>query len=105
MSRSSSPWLRVASMSAPAPLRRPASWTPVPVNPGGADRNMEVKLYSFDEPEVPIYSAIWEQRRDMRSLVFLVPGQNPRLGPVALKMIPEIRSVAAAETGALPPDP
>ena len=51
--------------------------------------------YFFDEPEVPIYSAIWEQRRDMRSLVFLVPGQNPRLGPVALKMIPEIRSVAA----------
>lgn len=75
----------------------PASWTPVSVNPGGASRNMEAQLFVFDQPAAPVYSAIWEQQQDVRMLVFIVPGQDPRLGPVAMKMIPEDRRVSQAK--------
>ena len=71
----------------------PASWVPVLANPGGANRNMETQLFFFDQPQTPIYSAVWEQQQDMRTLVFLVPGEDPRLGPVAMKMISEDRRV------------
>ena len=75
----------------------PASWTPVTVNPGGVSRNVETQLFFFDEPAVPIYSAIWEQQQDVRMLIFLVPGDDPRLGPVAMKMISEDRRVSLAK--------
>ena len=75
----------------------PASWTPVSVNPGGANRNMETKLFLYDQPAVPIYSAIWEQQQDVRMLIFIVAGGDPRLGPVAMKMIPEDRRVTLAK--------
>ena len=71
----------------------PASWNPVLANPGGDNRNMETRLYSVDQPEVPIYSAVWEQQQNVRTLIFIVPGADPRLGPVAMKMIPEDRRV------------
>ena len=74
----------------------PASWTPVLVNPGGANRNMETQLFFFNEPASPIYSGIWEQQQDIRTLVFLVQGKDPRLGPVAMKMIPEHRRALEA---------
>ena len=76
----------------------PASWTPVSVKPGGANRNMETRLFLYDQPAVPIYSAIWEQQRDVRMLIFIVPGNDPRLGPVAMKMITEDRRVSLAES-------
>ena len=75
----------------------PASWTPVSVNPGGVSRNMETQLFIVDQPTVPIYSAIWEQQQDVRMLIFLVPGDDPRLGPVAMKMISEDRRVGLAK--------
>jgi len=77
----------------------PASWDPVQSEPGGDSRNMEVKFYFFDQPARAFYSGIWEQHPDLRMLVFLVPGVNPRLGPVAMKMMPEDRRLlnAAAE--------
>lgn len=78
----------------------PASWTPVLVTPGGANRNIEAQLFVFDQPATPIYSAIWEQQQDLRTWVFLVPGKDPRLGPVALKMIPENRKVFEANAKA-----
>jgi len=78
----------------------PASWTPVSVNPGGANRNMETQLFVSDQPAVPIYSAIWEQQKDVRMLIFIVPGDDPRLGPVALKMISEDRRVIMAKPAA-----
>ena len=75
----------------------PASWTPVLANPGGVSRNMETQLFFFDQPTDPIYSAIWEQQQDVRMLIFLVPGEDPRLGPVAMKMISEDRRVSLAK--------
>lgn len=75
----------------------PVSWVPVLVNPGGANRNMETRLFLFERPERPIYSAVWEQQHDVRTLVFIVPGTDPRLGPVAMKMISEDRRVEEGE--------
>jgi hypothetical protein len=74
----------------------PASWTPVQADPGGETRNMEVKFFFRDEPARPFYSGIWEQNNELRMLVFLVPGEDPRLGPVAMKMIPEDRRLVKA---------
>jgi hypothetical protein len=74
----------------------PPTWTPVMASPGGALRNMEVKLFYKDQPNRAIYSAIWEHNPDQRTLIFLVPGEDPRLGPVAMKMIPEDRRTIAA---------
>lgn len=77
----------------------PASWNPVLINPGGAERNVEVRLFFREEREKSFYSAIWQYARDVRTLVFLVPGSDPRLGPVAMKMIPEDRRIKDPETG------
>ena len=74
----------------------PPSWNAVDANPGGSERNMEVKLFYRDRPERAFYSAIWEQKPDLRMLVFLVPGEDDRLGPVAFKMIPEDRRLLKA---------
>jgi hypothetical protein len=75
----------------------PASWTPVSVNPEGVSRNMETQLFLFDQPAAPIYSAIWEQQQDVRMLIFIVAGEDPRLGPVAMKMISEDRRATLAK--------
>lgn len=81
-------------------LPLPPSWNPVIASPGGAKRNMEVKLFFREEPARPVYSAIWEQNPEQRMLIFLVPGEDPRLGPVAMKMIPEDRQAAVAAPAA-----
>ena len=80
-------------------LPLPASWNPVQADPGGETRNMEVKFFFHDEPVRPFYSGIWEHNSELRMLVFLVRGDNPqlvsgddpRLGPISLKMIPDDR--------------
>lgn len=74
----------------------PVSWTPVLANPGGTNRNMETQLFLVEQPERPIYSAVWEQQQDVRTLISIVPGTDPRLGPVAMKMISEDRRVEEA---------
>lgn len=76
-------------------LAIPASWDPVLANPGGVDRNMEVGLFFRDQPKRPFYSGVWEQTSNLRMLVILVPGTDPRLGPVSLKMIPEDKRLIA----------
>ncbi len=77
----------------------PVSWTPVLAKPGGTNRNMETQLFLFEQPDRPIYSAVWEQQQDVRTLIFIVPGTDPRLGPVAMKMISEDRRVEEATEG------
>ena len=60
-----------------------------------------MKLFFRDQPEQPFYSAMWEHNTFQRMLVFLVPGEDARLGPVAIKAIPEDRrQVAAAQEAA-----
>lgn len=78
----------------------PATWTPVTVDPGGSERNMEVRLFFRENREKPFYSAIWQYTRDIRTLVFLVPGTDARLGPVAMKMIPESRLLKEKDAAA-----
>lgn len=79
----------------------PVSWNPVVVNPGGGNRNLETQMFCMDQPKRPIYSAVWEQQQDVRTLIFVVPGEDPRLGPVAMKMISEDRRVLAAKQTAV----
>lgn len=80
---------------------------PVQVEPGGGSRNLDVKLFFYDKPERPIYSSVWDYNPDERTLVFLVPGEDPRLGPVAMKMISKDRRLlaATAETEKKPDSP
>lgn len=70
-------------------LELPNSWNPVQLTPVGEERNIEVRLFFRDEPQKPFYSSVWQYRKGIRTLVFLVPGTDPRLGPVAMKVIPE----------------
>jgi hypothetical protein len=74
----------------------PPKWTPIQISPGGENRSMEVKLFFRDQPDRPLYSAIWEQDNDVRKLVFLLPSVDSRLGEVATKMIIEDRRVIKA---------
>lgn len=78
----------------------PANWTPVQVSPGGADRNIQVQVYLQDPPHQLVYSAVWEQRGFYRNLVFIMPGQDARLGSVECKFVNEDRRVLAAEDAA-----
>ncbi len=74
----------------------PPSWDPVQTDPGGSARNLDVQLFFYDKPERPVYSSVWEYHPEERVLVFLIPGEDPRLGPVAMKMISEDRRLLAA---------
>jgi hypothetical protein len=74
----------------------PPSWNPVQIDPGGDTRNREVKIFYRDQPEKAVYSALWEQSSDVRTLVFMVPSEDPRLGPVGIKMIAEDRRIIKA---------
>lgn len=74
----------------------PPSWTPVQITPTGENRHIGVKMFFRDQPEQPIYSAVWEFDNDVRKLVFLVPSQDERLGTVATKVIVEDRRVIKA---------
>jgi hypothetical protein len=76
----------------------PPSWTPVDLRPGG-DKALPVSLASMDAPRKPLYTSVWKPENDVRRLVFVVPGTDARLGPLALKVIPEDRQSLAA-TGA-----
>lgn len=78
----------------------PAGYKPVSVAPGGDQRNMEVKVFLPDNAKQPIYSAIWEQRDDLRQWVFLVPSEDVSAGPLAIKFIAESQAAAAAEAEA-----
>lgn len=78
----------------------PATWAPVDVHPRGNSRNIEVKLFFREHPERPVYSAVWQYDELVRTLVFLVPGDNPRLGPIAMKTIPESQRMQQPESTA-----
>ncbi len=75
----------------------PSSWTPTDVNPGGENRNMGVELFLPEQPDPPLYSAVWEQREEFRNLVFLLPSTDPRLGPVTFKTITEDQRAILAD--------
>jgi len=75
----------------------PFSWNPVLVNPGGDNRNMGAEFFIYDEPQRPIYSSVWQQKKDVRNMVFIVPGTDVRLGVVSIKIVSENRRVLEAQ--------
>ncbi len=81
----------------------PTTWKPLTFSPGGSTRNFEAKVFTEKELNRPIYSAIWEHREDFRILGFIVASDNPRLGPIAIKMIYDDRR--AIETAEISPNP
>lgn len=66
-----------------------AGWKPVNFVLGGENRGIGVRVALAEAIEQPLYSAVWEHNNDVRTLVFMVPGSDPRLSPVAFKSIPE----------------
>jgi hypothetical protein len=76
----------------------PPAWQPVDLRPGG-NKALPVSLASTDAPRKPLYTGVWKPEDDVRRLVFVIPGTEARLGPLALKVIPEDRQSLAA-TGA-----
>jgi hypothetical protein len=73
----------------------PPSWQPVDLRPGG-DKALAVSLASSDAPRKPLYTSVWKPEDSVRRLVFVLPGTDVRMGPIALKVIPEDRETLAA---------
>lgn len=84
----------------------PAGWKAVDYQPE-ADRTVPVMIVLPEElkkaaPERrPLFSTVWTGEAEVRSLAIIVPGTDPRLGPVAVKVISEDRRVLAAERAAV----
>ena len=75
----------------------PAGWQPVDVKPA-AIQPAPVWFAATNSPQNPLYSSVWTPDADIRRLVIVVPGTEARLGPLALKVIPEDRkSLASVE--------
>ncbi|MCW1886877.1 hypothetical protein OKA04_19210 [Luteolibacter flavescens] len=74
-------------------VRVPVGWKPVDLDIGGDNRGFSA-LFIIPGNTKPLYSAIWEYDKEMRTLCFLVPSEDPRIGPVAVKAIPEDRKSA-----------
>jgi len=70
----------------------PKGVKPVDIKPGGASRNIGVRIDFAKQSGVPVYTSLWEYRDDTRSLVFVTPsGDEKRLGEVGVKVIPETK--------------
>ncbi|MBK1881561.1 hypothetical protein JIN85_03985 [Luteolibacter pohnpeiensis] len=42
-------------------------------------------------PKDPLFTSVWTPDPDIRNLVIIAPGTDPRLGPLAIKIVPESR--------------
>lgn len=76
----------------------PAGWVPVDLKPDGA-KPVPVVVVDPKDTKKALYSAVWPLNADLRRLVIVVPGTDPRLGPLALKVIPEDRRDLAVAAG------
>lgn len=70
-------------------VKVPTGWKPIDLDLGGETRGIGARIALSESIEVPLYSAVWEYNTNIRTLCFLVPGDDPRLSPVAFKAIPE----------------
>ena len=73
----------------------PVGWQPVDLQPED-EKALPITISSTEGAKTPLYTAIWKAERDVRRLVFVLPGSEPRLGPLAIKVIPEDRRILAA---------
>lgn len=81
-------------------LKIPTGWKSVDLNLGGERRGIGTRIALAEQIEKPLYSAVWEYDPDLRTLCFLVPGDDPRLSPVVFKAIPEDRLALQLDTPA-----
>lgn len=80
-------------------VRVPQGWKPVDLDLGGDKRGFGARVAVEETIETPVYTAIWEYDPEVRTLCFVVPGTDPRLGPVAFKAVPEDRITLQLEAG------
>ena len=78
-------------------IRIPAGWKPINFTLGGEPRGFGVRVALAEAIAQPLYSAVWEYDANVRTLVFMVPGDDPRLSPVVFKAIPEDKRAAPAQ--------
>lgn len=70
-------------------VKVPVGWKPVDLNLGGETRGIGARVALAESIEKALYSAVWEFDANARTLCILVPGTDPRLGPIAFKAVPE----------------
>lgn len=58
-------------------------------NPGGEARNIGVQIFSEEEPDEVLYSAVWEHNPNLRKLIFIVPAEDPEAKGLTLEIIPQ----------------
>lgn len=84
----------------------PVGWKPVDYQPV-ADKTVAMMIVLPEELKKNqndrkiLFSSIWSGEADTRALAIIVPGTDPRLGPVAVKVISEDRRELAAEKAAM----
>ena len=83
-------------------VRIPVGWKPVDLDLGGEARGFGAAVALTEDLQNPIYSAVWEYDKNIRTLVIMVPGTDPRLSPVQFKAIPEDKAAIEEEAAAAP---
>ena len=81
----------------------PSGWVPVDFKPPVATP-LPVQFVDPAAPTTDLFSAVWKSDANVRRLVIVVPGTEARLGPLALKIIPEDRRDLAAAASAAKAD-
>ncbi len=64
---------------------------PVDVLPGGEAHNIGVQLFNESAPGNILYSAAWEHDPAFRKLIVIMPGVDPRIRVLDLKVLPDKR--------------
>lgn len=67
----------------------PESFATIDIAPGGQPRNIGVQLYSPEDPESVLYSAVWEHNPNLRKLIFIIPPADPATKELKLEIIPQ----------------
>jgi hypothetical protein len=85
-------------------VKVPTGWKTVDLDLGGERRGVGARVALAEAISKPLYTAVWEYNEEVRTLCFLVPGDDPRLSPVMFKAIPEDKLALQLENETLKPD-
>ncbi|MEX1115354.1 MAG: hypothetical protein WEB53_08890 [Akkermansiaceae bacterium] len=61
----------------------------IDLQPGGEARNIGVQLFSEQEPDAILYSAVWEHDPNLRKLIFILSAGDPASKELNLEIIPQ----------------
>lgn len=67
----------------------PESFAVLEIAPGGDARNIGVQLFSEEEPDAILYSAVWEHDPTLRKVIFIVAAEDPLAKELTLEIIPQ----------------